>query len=228
MPNLNTDILITNINNLMKSKGITQSKLSQEINITQPCISKYLSGKATISLDFLYNVAEQLGVTMDYLCTDHTVTDSSDPQPTPEPRYISQIQGVCTGLAEIFKSGYLYSKEFDFQEVVYAELRDEDGYYTSMYHRKKDPLTNMDPSNKYHAIFFPNYLPIETAFASPDEADEYFMELDCCGNLYEPNVTVNRFLKQLIDLYTIYKNGSMPEESYLHAIDSNLAKVLHL
>lgn len=223
-------ILIENIKQLMKERDITQPQLAKELNIGQPSISKCLSGKQqSISIDFVFSIAQYFDVTIDSLCaniSDTVAKTETDTTSVPAlPVHIAAFIDICSGLAAIFKSAYLCTKEVDYREVVYKEVLDDHYQSTGEYYRYEDEL-HMDPSNKYISFFFPNYHEIISAFPDEDTADDYFSDLHYQGNTIDNNVKINYFLKQLTDLHTIYKNGSMTDEAYYHAIDSNLSNIL--
>lgn len=225
MQNLNKDILIKNIKSLMDKNGMKQEHLAKAINVSQPSISKCLSGKQSISIDLAYSIAKHFDVTLDDLCRG-AVEKNTEEAPTPQTLSAKdEFIKACEGLADVFKFTALHTKEIDLREVTYIEEYDQNGYPTGYYGQKKDHF-DMDPVHKYIAMFFPNYATLETDFSSQDEADEYFSELRCCGNLINSHYHINKFLTQLADLNSIYQNGSMTKEAYFHAIDSNLEKIL--
>lgn len=224
MQNLDKDILIKNIKSLMDKNGMKQEHLAKAINVGQPSISKCLSGKQSISIDLAYSIAKHFDVTLDDLCRG-AVEKTTEETPTPQTLSAKdEFIKACEGLADVFKFTGLHTKEIDLREVAYVEEYGQNGYPTGYYGPKKDQF-NMDPVHKYIAMFFPNYATVETAFSSQAEADEYFSELRCCGNLINRHYHINKFLTQLADLNSIYQNGSMTKEAYFHAIDSNLEKV---
>lgn len=55
------------LESLRKEKKINQSDLAKKIGLTQQTISSYEKGKIRPSMDILYRLAEELGVTSDYL-----------------------------------------------------------------------------------------------------------------------------------------------------------------
>ena len=52
---------------LLKSKGITQTKIAKDTGISQPLINGYALNKVTPSLDNLCSIADYLHVTVDEL-----------------------------------------------------------------------------------------------------------------------------------------------------------------
>lgn len=53
-----------------------------------------------------------------------------------------------------------------------------------------------------------------------DDYSDFMSEISYSGNALTENIRINKVLNQLIDLFKIYKNGSLPEEAYLHSIDA--------
>ena len=226
MHSFDKSILIENIKNLMKTNGISQPKLADDLHIGQPSISKCLSGKQSISIDLAFSIAQYFGVSLDDLCRNPNVpvAEAIEPSPRRHPnteKYIS----ACEGLAAVFKYSSCTTKTFEIQEPVYAEDVTESGIETGYYSRQKG-LLGGDPVNKYTALYFPNYHEIESRFSSQSEAAEYFSELQCTGNSLGWNMRINEFFNKLADLNKIYQNGSLTQEAYIHAIDSNLNDIL--
>lgn len=225
MQEFDKSILIENIKNLMKARGISQPKLAEDLHIGQPSISKCLSGKQSISIDLVFCIAQYFDVSLDDLCRDpdSSVVEIAEPRPLRHHNHEKYIN-ACEGLAAVFKFSSCKTKTLEIQETVYAEEIDNRGIETGYYARRSGPL-GTDPVIKYSALYFPNYHEIETQFQSSSDADEYFSELHCMGNSLDWNIRINKFFNKLADLNAIYQNGSITQEAYIHAIDSNLDKI---
>ncbi len=63
---------------LLKEKGLTQTKLADRIGITQAALSKILSGKNSIKLTTVQNIAKALDVSAEYLINDKNNKNISD------------------------------------------------------------------------------------------------------------------------------------------------------
>ena len=174
MPNFNNDILIKNIKQLMKDNGVSQTQLAKDLLSNQSNISKCLSGNKTISIEFAYLIAHRFGVSIDYLCNDHSeelrTTADEEPSATiekePVKTYDSPAQiliKVCTALATIFKTSTPRTYSFELREEVYIEDTDEYGNEIGYFYRKKDSL-GLDPTNKYTSLYFPNYSKIQNLY----------------------------------------------------------------
>lgn len=65
---LNKKVIGENLNQLLKEKNITQQELAEFLNTTQSTISAYINGKTLILTAFLYQIAKEYNVSMDYIC----------------------------------------------------------------------------------------------------------------------------------------------------------------
>lgn len=222
MQNLDKDILIQNIKQLMKEHDVTQPMLADDLHIGQPSISKCLNGKQSISIDLIFSISQYFNVSIDSLCsTPVTQSDKADDRRSRVLRRASTFNDTCDALATLFKFHMLDIKEFDHIETIYEEEKYyEDGHLYTQFVKKKGVAGTDITSNKYNAIFYPNYYEISTKFDSNEDYTDYMSELSCSGNALPENIQINKFLSQLTDLYKIYKNGSLPEEAYLHSIDA--------
>ncbi len=63
--------------NLLKSKNISNYKVSKETGITQTTLSAWKNGKITPKTDTLQKIADYFGVSLDYL-TGNTVDDNNE------------------------------------------------------------------------------------------------------------------------------------------------------
>lgn len=222
MQNLNKDILILNIKQLMKEHDVTQPKLAADLHVGQPSISKCLNGKQSISIDLVFSIAQYFNVSIDSLCSAPVVqSNETENRRSRALRRASTFNDTCDALATLFKFHMLDIKEIDHIETIYEEEKYcEDGHLYTAFVKKKGIAGTDITSNKYNAIFYPNYYEISTEFDNDEDYTDYMSELRCLGNALPENIRINKFLSQLVDLYKIYKNGSLPEEAYLHSIDA--------
>lgn len=56
-----------NLNSLLKENGMTQGDLSRETNIPQQTISRYVTGKREVTLEYLCKIADYFGEDIDVL-----------------------------------------------------------------------------------------------------------------------------------------------------------------
>lgn len=55
----------------IKNSGLTQTEIARRLNISQPAVGKYLSGRAMPALDTLANLCKVLDIDANYiLCLD--------------------------------------------------------------------------------------------------------------------------------------------------------------
>lgn len=56
-----------NLNALMKENNLTQGELSKALNIPQQTISRYVTGKREVTLEYLCKIADYFGEDIDVL-----------------------------------------------------------------------------------------------------------------------------------------------------------------
>lgn len=56
-----------NLSELIKENGLTQGELSKALNIPQQTISRYVTGKREITLEYLCKIADYFGEDIDVL-----------------------------------------------------------------------------------------------------------------------------------------------------------------
>lgn len=227
MPEFNNSILIQNIKRLMKENDVSQQKLADDLHIGQPSISKCLTSKQAISIDMAYSIAQYFDVSIDSLCAAPETTAEAEPNDR-RSRAIKKANryfDTCDALATLFKLHMLDVKEIDHNETVYEEQHyNENGYHGIQYVKKKGILGTDTIANRYNALFYPNYYEIPTDFEDDDSYSEYMTDLAYNGNALTENIRINKLLNQLTDLYKVYKNGSLPEEAYIHSIEAIVAQ----
>lgn len=209
------NIIIENIKQLMKQNDISQAKLAEICNSTQSTISKLLTKKQPLTMDFVFRVSDHFKVTIDSL---YQKAEDHNAETTPEPFISSEQIGpyeICSCLATIFKSCCQKTKQITYVEDVYVEAIDEDGNETGEFYLAPDT------ENDYISIFFPKYLDNNYY----DAQVEYFEGPEAYGNENLYNRTVNKFLAKLITLQKAFDEDGLDYESYVHAIDQNLAKI---
>ena len=60
-------VFAQNLSALMKENGLTQGELSKALNIPQQTISRYLTGKREVTLEYLCKIADYFGEDIDVL-----------------------------------------------------------------------------------------------------------------------------------------------------------------
>lgn len=72
------EIIMKNIDTLLKEKNISISKLEKSLGISNGYISRLRNGKYNFSLDLLLKLAKKFKVSIDYLLTDFDITTSDE------------------------------------------------------------------------------------------------------------------------------------------------------
>ena len=211
----NEDILIENINRLMKENNMTQNDLETAIHFSQPAISKMFNKKQNLTVEFVFAVADYFDVTIDSLCQKY---EAKPPAPENTSTKVTTYE-VCSSLATIFKSCYPNTKQITYKETAYLEQTDDYGDGIGLYY----PVN--DRENSYISIFFSNYCPINYSFESRAEFEEDQELLQEFGNEHTQNMIINQFISQLTDLLDTFRKGSLEYEPYIQAINAKLAKI---
>lgn len=60
-------LVVERINELLKSEGLTQSKLASAIEVNQSTVCNWLNGKKEPSIESLWKLADFFDVSVDYL-----------------------------------------------------------------------------------------------------------------------------------------------------------------
>ena len=60
-------VFAQNLSALMKENGLTQGELSKALNIPQQTISRYVTGKREVTLEYLCKIADYFGEDIDVL-----------------------------------------------------------------------------------------------------------------------------------------------------------------
>ena len=82
------------IQELRKSYGYSQQKLSKMLNVHQTAISQWETGRTTPDLNVASEMARLFGVSMEYLLGMSEDTDT----PTPDPTWINVLGRVAAGI----------------------------------------------------------------------------------------------------------------------------------
>lgn len=73
-----------NITALRQSAGMTQLELAQKLSYSDKAISKWERGESVPDVSVLYEISRIFGVTVDYLITDHDVSDAQSGSDGPQ------------------------------------------------------------------------------------------------------------------------------------------------
>lgn len=201
MANYDTDILVQNIDALMKNKSITQDKLATALGMSQSNVSKALSkyDKKSFTLDQVVGIAKYFGVSVDMLIGNRRAT-AIDTGP----------RAIASFLAEIITSHNAKYTTIEIEEDVF-----DVGYepYQSTTHETKK-IT-------YPAIYLPSYWNVANY---PGEEGEAYAEASQCGNDTRMK-PVNDFLRQFKEIFDIYDSDGLTEETYKAVLSDMLARL---
>lgn len=205
----NSDILIQNIRNQMKEKGITQQKLADELGMSQANVSKALNpnDKKSFTLDQAVGIAKFFNTSLDLL-----VGNNNGKYADLSPR------AVASFISRLIESNDAEFVDIENEEVVFWVDWDHaaqyGGYPDSGNERRK---------NKYLAIYLPSYwqLPID---APEPVYEELLSEASQVGNDTKMQA-VNKFLYDFKQIHSIYKDGSLEESTYRTVVDNLLSNL---
>ena len=87
---------------LRKSKGMTQEELAQALYVSRTAVSKWESGRGYPSIDSLREISRFFGVTIDELiCSEEMISVAEDEKRTYAERYLSFVCGALDFLTAI-------------------------------------------------------------------------------------------------------------------------------
>lgn len=87
---------------LRKSKGMTQEELAQALYVSRTAVSKWESGRGYPSIDSLREISRFFGVTIDELiCSEEMISVAEDEKRTYTERYLSFVFGALDFLTAI-------------------------------------------------------------------------------------------------------------------------------
>ena len=87
---------------LRKSKGMTQEELAQALYVSRTAVSKWESGRGYPSIDSLREISRFFGVTIDELiCSEEMISVAEDEKRTYTERYLSFVCGALDFLTAI-------------------------------------------------------------------------------------------------------------------------------
>lgn len=208
----NTDILISNINILMKNNDITQKQLADILGMSQPNVSKALNpkDKKCFTLDQVVGIANHFGVSIDFL-VGNTEPKSREINP----------RSIADFLSRIIESHDAKYRSIEVEETVFEpEMRYNvfDGYVPSEASEEKR-------INSYTAIYFPSYWELPDPESVPrDKFDELLSEARQIGNESRMG-PVNDFIRKFIQIYEVYEQNGVDEDAYRTVVDNYLSKL---
>lgn len=209
---LDTDILIRNIQSLMKTNNITQEKLADILGMSQPNVSKALSlkDKKCFTLDQVVGIANYFGVSIDFLVGNR----SAKSQET-GPRAVADF------LSKIIENHDAKYTTVEIEETVY-ELKEHYNVFSGRVYEASSPEKRIV---SYPAIYFPDYWQLpDPADVDRDTFDEMEAEARQIGNESRMK-PVNDFIRKFIQIFEIFDNKGVDEDAYRTVVDNYLSKL---
>lgn len=135
----NYEMLITNIEILMRKQGINQARLIEATGIAQPQMSKGLNrtNKGQLTFEQIWKIADYFKVSIDFLVGRKTEPTETESLPA---------AAVCRQLMQLVESDMVSYKEIEVEEDMYMrEYSPDPNDYPYQWRKGK---------NKYTAFYF--------------------------------------------------------------------------
>lgn len=205
MSDFNYDIIIKNINNLMKDNSVTQNMLSQNTGISQPQISKALSenNKAQFTLEQIVRISEYFKVSIDSLIgkeekkTKKRITNKE----------------ICIFLKELIENKLISIIELNIDETEFRRDVPDDIESAHSPH---------GVTTKYISFYFSNIDQNVCSTLPEDIQIDFYTKY---GNKNIRNVEINEFIEFFLAMYEIHKNNNLKTELYETAIQDRIDKL---
>ncbi len=209
MPFYNNEILIQNINELMRNSNMTQVQLAKILGMSQSNVSKALSmkDKKSFTLDQVVGIAKHFNVSVDSLLGHQSTTLN------PENK-----ADIARFIAALLSSRTAKYKLIDVEEEVFVGSYDNQAGIYSYEPTKK--------VNEYPAIYFSNYYELPKPKHEFD--DDAYLEYDIAresGNEAK-NFGLNVFLERFIKILEIFKVDDLDKETFDNIVDSYVKQIL--
>ena len=203
----NYEMLITNIEMLMRKQGINQARLIQATGIAQSQMSKGLNrkNKGQLALEQIWKIADYFRVSIDFLVGRKPESTETESLPA---------TAVCRQLMQLVESEMVSYKEIEVEEDMYTEEYSPD---PSDY-----PYKWSKGINKYTAFYFSNYINPDTTGLPEPMLDELQYDFGSGVNSNHTNEDINSFIAYFFKLYDLLKKNDLPREIFDTAISDRL------
>lgn len=203
----NYEMLIKNIEMLMRRQGINQARLIEATGIPQPQMSKGLNraNKGQLTFEQIWKIADYFNVSIDFLVGRKSATGSAT-APT--------ATTICKQLMQLIESDMVSRTEIEVEEDMYTE-----DYWQSP---EDYPYRWSKGSNKYTAFYFSNYINPDTSGLAEPELDDLQYDFGTSGNAAKANMQINDFLAYYFKLYDLLKKNDLPKDIFDTAITDRL------
>ena len=196
MPFFDNDILIQNIQKLMNANNITQCMLADILGMSQSNVSKALNknDKKSFTLNQVVGIAKYFNTSIDVLLGNDNVR-----LPGRSPRDIASF------IVQLIEKGDFVVFDHNVEELVYDVNYDDEGYpYT----------TSSEINNLYHAFYLPSFWQVpKDSSISNEEKQDMWAEINSCGNTGR-HYSTNKVIHQFLQIYAMYKQKGLEEETY--------------
>lgn len=209
---LNSDILISNINILMKKNDITQKQLADILGMSQPNVSKALSSKdkKCFTLDQIVGISNHFGVSIDFLVGN---TEPKSREITP--------RSIADFFSKTIESHDAKYTTVNIEETVY-ELKDHHNVFSGPFYK---PASAERRIISYPAIYFPDYWQVPD-LSDVDRETYYEIESEAKQVGNESRMKpVNDFIRKFIQIFEVFDNKGVDEDAYRTVIDNYLSKL---
>lgn len=204
MCKMNYNIIITNINSLMKEGNITQTQLASEIGMSQPNFSRAIcpATKQHFTLEQIYKIAQRFNVSLDFLFgIDNNPSASSE-------------KDICKLITSLIENRKLIHVDFKREEEILTPIHSPNGIPDC---EKTSSIIN------YNAFLFPNYFdPGPLDRYTEYQIDDYQSDMYYNGNQDESNMRINSFFEKYFKLYELYTHNQISEEMFHEIIEKFL------
>lgn len=203
----NYEMLITNIEMLMRKQGINQARLIEATGIAQPQMSKGLNrtNKSQLTFEQIWKIADYFKVSIDFLVGRKPDTAETEPLPA---------TSVCQQLMQLVESDMVSCIEIEVEEDMYTEgcCPDPSDY----------PYQWSKGRNKYTAFYFSNYINPDTEGLPEPMLDELQYDFGTSGNSNHTNEKINSFMAYFFKFYDLLKKNDLSREIFETAISDRL------
>lgn len=205
----NYEILIENIEKLMRQRGINQARLIEATNISQPQMSKGMNrnSKTQFTFDQIWKIADYFHVTIDFLV-------GRESSPTANPL---SAAAICRYLMRLVESDTVTTQRIEVEEDMYTKdyCPDPDDY----------PYKWSKGKNSYTAYYFSNYVNPDISGLPEPMLDELQYDFGTSGNASAINAEINDFMDYFFKLYDLLKKSDLPQEIFDTAISDRLSQM---
>ena len=203
------DILIENIETLMRERNISQADIIRGTGIPQPQMSKALNRTKGNRFTFEQTIAiaDFFDVSVDYLVGRKLDQPSTEQLSNKE---------ICKILMQLIESGVINYTDQTIEEDKYLEVN----YPTNDY-----PYEYKKENSTYRMFYFSEFINPDITGLCEEQLDELNWDFSTGGNGNEKSAEINAFLNYFFKLYDVYKRNDLPREIFDQSISDRLDKL---